>query len=123
MPLLLFSAQPVGAGVSLWVVGWRRRSGKSDVDPLRRELALQDALVRAVRRDLYSIEPRYRRSRATTALAAAVAERTYWVTSERPDLHNEAPEEWRGHLQRVWLWLAGDEQHRRRNVAPAGWPI
>jgi len=90
------------------------RSRRGDVPPeataLRQELAQQASLVEAVRRDLYSVEPRHRRSLATTALSASIAERTFRLTEPLSDLHNEASEQWRRTLERVWLWLAGDEQ-------------
>jgi hypothetical protein len=101
-------------------VRWRRTTVPPDANPLRQELSQQDALVVAIRRDLYSVEPRYRRSLATTALSASIAERTYRLTESLSDLHNEASEHWRGNLQRVWLWLAGDEQqHYALSVAVA----
>ncbi len=99
---------------------WRRTTVPPDASPLREELSQQNSLVVAIRRDLYSVEPRYRRSLATTALSASIAERTYRLTEPLSDLHNEASEHWRGNLQRVWLWLAGDEQqHYALSVAMA----
>ncbi len=85
---------------------WRRTTVPPDASPLREELSQQNSLVVATRRDLYSVEPRYRRSLATTALSASIAERTYRLTEPLSDLHNEASEHWRENLQRVWLWLA-----------------
>ena len=81
-----------------------------DMDALRRELAAQDSLIEQVRTDLYSISPRYYRSLATTALAASVAEWTYRVMDPLYDWQNETATTWHGHLQHVWLYLAGDEQ-------------
>lgn len=99
---------------------WRRTTVPPDASPLRQELSQQNSLVVAIRRDLYGVEPRYRRSLATTALSASIAERTYRLTEPLSDLHNEASEHWRGNLQRVWLWLAGDEQqHYALSVAMA----
>ena len=81
-----------------------------EVAALQHELATQDTLVQQVRADLYSIHPRYHRSLATTALAGALAERTYRLADLLPDLQNETAVAWRGHLARVWSYLAGDEQ-------------
>jgi hypothetical protein len=88
----------------------RRRKTVSEASPLRRELAQQEALVRGLREDMYSIEPRYRRSLAAAALAASIAEQTYAVMDGLPQWQNETALQWRGHLGRVWLYLAGDEQ-------------
>ncbi|HWG93176.1 MAG TPA: hypothetical protein VNU66_02980 [Mycobacteriales bacterium] len=98
---------------------WRRTTAASGPDPLAAEVAQVDALVLHVRSELYAVATPYRRAVATTALAASVAERTYRVTDALPDLH-PVSQEWRGHLDRVWAWLAGDaSQHRPLSLAVA----
>jgi hypothetical protein len=89
---------------------------------LHEELRRQESLVRQVREDLYSIEPRYRRSTATTALAASVAEQTYRLLDGLPQWQNEVTHAWREHLDRVWLFLGEDEQqHYALSAAVAGY--
>ncbi len=58
-------------------VRWRRTTVPPDASPLRQELSQQGSLVVAIRNDLYSVEPRYRRSLATTALSPALLHAFY----------------------------------------------
>jgi hypothetical protein len=81
---------------------------------LRQELDLQRDLVRWIREALYGIEPAGPRHLAATAVAAAAAQECYRIADgargrlNRHRLVNRTSRQWRGHLDGVWEYLAGD---------------
>lgn len=83
----------------------RAAGGKS----LERELGAIRVLGEWTRSQLYTVAAGGRRAEATTAVAAAAAEEAHRVVDGLPEWRNATSMQWRGHLQLVWEFLAGDE--------------
>jgi hypothetical protein len=91
----------------------RRSALRRGVDDVR-------GLSEWVRGELYGVREGAWRTRATTAVAAASAEEAYRLSDHLPELWNETSANWKGHLDNVWAFLAGDAgQHYQLSRAIA----
>ncbi|MGH9248560.1 MAG: hypothetical protein ACRD0W_03450, partial [Acidimicrobiales bacterium] len=88
--------------------------------PLQAELDALRALEEWVRERLYAVPIAGRRADATTAVAAAAAERAYELSDALPEWQNATSAVWRGHLAHVWDFLAGERtEHYELSAAIA----
>ena len=87
---------------------------------LQRELRETGELADWARDQLYMVRAGGWRAEATTAVAAAAAEETFRLSDRLPKYQNATSVEWRGHLDKVWRFLAGDRaQHYALSAAIA----